>query len=354
MKKLLILAVTLCCGLGFESVAWAQTAVQTTAGSKVRVQLIDGSQILGVTPSESIKVKLEFSELTIPLEKIRRIELKPKSSIARIELLNDDILSGQLVSDSIMLQALFGGVDLKWEHLKSIDRLPPTTSGSMPIRKGLVAYYSFDHGQEGIGADDAAEKFRAEVNGAKWIEGGKLGGAAEFDGKSSLTVAHHDALNFTKGLTLSAWIKPDDTDRYGYAMIAGKTTGSSWSGGFGLAKMSGDAENVHFFVNYYSSMVVKAPVQAGQWTHVAGTFDGGTLKIFVNGKEAEVLNIKASDGTSSVDVATVNVPLMFGSDQSGYFWKGKLDETALFDRALSDEEVLRLYEAGGTQFSAAK
>jgi hypothetical protein len=333
---------------------------QGPTGSKVRAQLVDGSQIFGVTPSESIKLKLEFSELTIPLHKVRRIELKPKSPAARVELLNDDVISGQLVSDSTPVEALFGRVELKWEHVRFLDILPPRSTGSMPIRKGLVAYYSFDHGQESLGADDASEQFRAEVKGAKWIKEGKLGGAVEFNGKSTLTFEHAEALNFTKSLTLSAWINPNEIDRYGYAMIIGKTTGSSWQGGYGLARMSGDQENVYFFVNNYSSTVVKAPVKSGQWSHVVGVFDGKMLRIYVNGKEIESLpsnrgaKVQEPSQVQESGIEPVTAPLIFGSDTSGYFWKGKLDETALFDRALSNEEISRLYEAVGTEPTATK
>jgi hypothetical protein len=318
---------------------------------RVRAHLIDGSQVNGITRNESLKLKLDFSELTIPLTKVRRIEMKDKSNLARILLMNEDVLSGQIASESSPIEALFGKFELRWEHLKSLDILPPRASGAMPVRKGLVAYYSFDHGQEALGIDDASEKFHGEASGAKWIEKGKRGGAAEFDGNSTLTFAHDQGLDFTQSLTLSAWIHPNESDRSGYAMIIGKTAGSSWNGGYGLARMSGDQENVYFFVNNYSRTAVKAPVKSGDWSHVVGTFDGKMLRIYVNGKEIE--SLPASPHAKVRDLALlpkmgiqpVSAPLMFGSDQSGYFWRGKLDETALFDRALSSDEIRELFEA---------
>lgn len=333
---------------------------QEKTGSRLRAHFTDGSQVYGTTSSDSIKLKLDFSELSIPLEKVRRIVWTPKTLAARVELENDDVLTGSIANETIPLSAIFGKLDLRLEHLKSLERLPPQSAGSMPIRKGLVAYYSFDHREDSLGVDDAAEKFRAEVKGVKWIESGKLGGAAEFDGASALSVPHDDALNFTKGLTLSAWIHPAQADRYGYAMVVGKTSGSSWQKGFGLARMSGDAENLYFFVNNYSRNAVKAPVKADRWSHVAGVFDGKAIKIYVDGKQVESLSLAESAkelGSSSpdlVEIQPINVPLMFGCDQSGYFWKGKLDEAALYDRPLSDEEILRLYEVGGSEIAAKK
>lgn len=329
---------------------------QTSDGSRVRVQLIDGSQLFGVTPSESIQLKLEFSELTIPLSKVRRVEWKPKSTTARVELMNEDVISGQLLSATIPVDALFGRVELRCEHLKSLDRLASESAGSMPIRKGLVAYYSFDHGLDSLGADDAHEKFVADVKGAKWVQEGRLGGAAEFDGFSSLTAPHDDALNFSKGLTLSTWVRQSEAGRSGYAMLIGKTSGSSWSGGYGLARMSGDAEHLYFFVNHYTGPVVKAPVKAGEWTHVVGVCDGDAVKIFINGKEVQSTPLTTSasqkDESMSGPITPVTMPLMLGSDQSGYFWSGMLDETALFDRALTNEEISRLYDVGASSLVA--
>jgi hypothetical protein len=316
---------------------------QTSREIRLRAHLTDGGMLVGTTTAESITLKTAYGELTLPLSNVRRVEWEPQSQSAKVELENRDVISGKVAGDYLPINTLFGKVDLSHRHIHFLERLAPEASGWIPIRKGLVAYYSFDHGQDALGVDDASEKHRAEVSDAKWIKTGKRGGAAIFNGAATLSVPNADELNVAQGLTLSLWMKSSD-ERHGYAMIAGKTRGSSWSGGYGLARMSGDSENVYFFVNSYTGPAVKAAVAKGQWTHVAGTCDGQVVKIFVNGKLAE--STRMTEGSSKTPIQKVDVPLMLGSDQSGYFWKGTLDEAALFDRALEETEIARLYDAG--------
>ncbi len=325
-------------------------------GAKIRVQLIDGSQLLGAASDESIRVQLEFAELTIPLTKIRRVEWVGKERTTRIELENGDQLSGKVLAESMAMKAIFGKVNLPLTLLQSIERLPPSTLGFIPIRDGLVAHYSFDHGQEAIANDDASEKYNGQVKEAKWLEKGKRGGAIQFDGNSSVTIPHDKALNPSKAVSVSAWIYPRD-ERAGYAMIVGKTTGSSWSGGYGLVRMSGDADNVYFFVNGYTTSMVKAPVPSGAWSHLLGVCDGETVRIYLNGKEAQSIPLSPTYSAAPAAATTgplleVEMPLMFGSDMSQYYWKGDLDEVAIFNRALSEKEIIRIYEAGAQQLVA--
>ncbi len=81
-----------------------------------------------------------------------------------------------------------------------------------------------------------------------------------------------------------------------------------------------------------------------QWTHLAGTYDGTDMKLYVNGALVGML-----PGVSYIpnDFA----PLWIGAGQTelqnigGFFWLGKVDEVALYDRALTDQEVIDHYAA---------
>lgn len=325
-------------------------------GDRLRILLIDGSQLMGEAFEESIRVQHEFGEFVVPLSKLRRIEWVGKERTTRIELENGDQLSGKLLADSLTIKAIFGKVELPLPLMQTIERLPSSTLGHLPIREGLVAYYSFDYGDGALANDDASEKYNGQVKDAKWLEKGKRGGAIQFNGGESVTIPHDKALNPSKAVSVSAWINPRE-DRAGYAMIVGKTTGSSWSGGYGIVRMSGDADNVYFFVNGYTTSMVKAPAPKGEWSHVLGVCDGETVRIYLNGKESQKIPLAAPYGvqqsaTTAGPLLEVEAPLMFGSDMSQYYWKGDLDEVAIFDRALDEKEIIRIYEAGSQQLVA--
>ena len=82
-----------------------------------------------------------------------------------------------------------------------------------------------------------------------------------------------------------------------------------------------------------------------KWYHVVGTYDSKEMKIYVNGK---------LEGTSGVQSGAINYPdrIFFSigaykDDNEDFVHKGMLDEVRLYDRALSEKEVLNNMEAEG-------
>ena len=80
-------------------------------------------------------------------------------------------------------------------------------------------------------------------------------------------------------------------------------------------------------------------ISPGNWQLVVGTYDGTTGTLYVDGK-AVASGPFAPPGTVTLPV---NIGAYFAG---GLGWKGRIDETQIFDRALSAAEVQALYEAG--------
>lgn len=75
------------------------------------------------------------------------------------------------------------------------------------------------------------------------------------------------------------------------------------------------------------------------WLHVVMTANGDQLRLFEDGQL--VANTQCEMMTTS-DSATV----WFGTDANGLgMWNGRIDELALFDKALSDTDIADLYQA---------
>jgi len=69
------------------------------------------------------------------------------------------------------------------------------------------------------------------------------------------------------------------------------------------------------------------------WTHLASTYDGTTLKIYVNGN-------LSSTKTVSGAVQSNSNPLRIGGNYPyGQFFEGKIDEVRVYNRALSQGEI---------------
>jgi hypothetical protein len=161
--------------------------------------------------------------------------------------------------------------------------------------------------------------------------------SVSFNSNGYVTVPDSAALRPSL-LTVEAWINPDLASS-GYATVLMKTTNTGWGDGYGLLRpASGD--KLRFFVNNWSGpSTVEADVPKNQWSHVAGTYDGSALKLYVNGVLVASTNYSAPINHSLQ-------PLLIGAGQGGYYWRGLLDEVAIYPTALSAAQIAAHYQRG--------
>jgi hypothetical protein len=77
----------------------------------------------------------------------------------------------------------------------------------------------------------------------------------------------------------------------------------------------------------------------GQWYHVAVTRNASTYNLYLNG-------VRVATSKNRVDaIQDAAAPLTIGNAED-YFFKGRLDEVEIFDRALSASEIKSIYDAG--------
>ncbi|HDD42731.1 MAG TPA: LamG domain-containing protein, partial [Nitrososphaeria archaeon] len=82
-----------------------------------------------------------------------------------------------------------------------------------------------------------------------------------------------------------------------------------------------------------------ADVQAGEWYHVATTFDGTTWRIYVNGEvKAETTKYAGAIGTNTETL------YISSRRESSSFWKGRISFVRIYNRALSQGEIIQNYD----------
>lgn len=202
---------------------------------------------------------------------------------------------------------------------------------------GLVAWFPGDgNGLDLQGGDSASILGPA---GAVTVVAGKVAQALQFNGGGYLQVIDQPALDPTAAVTLEAWINPSVADG-AYGMVAFKgNTGSAGGQPYSMFfNANPGARTVDFRVGNDSTFdalggVTQLPLNT--YTHVAATYDGTTMRIYINGV------LDASKTTTIGPLANSSLPLLIGHGH-----RGILDELGIYNRALAQSELQAIVAAG--------
>jgi hypothetical protein len=210
------------------------------------------------------------------------------------------------------------------------------TSGPVTVtveNSFLVAAYSFDEGGGSNAADASGNGNAGALNGAAWTTVGKNGGALSFDGvNDSVTVADSGSLDLTEGMTLEAWVRPTELSGSWRTVLLKEQPGGL---AYGLyAHTSSQGPSVHISTGGSEPRARSASAIAGDaWTHLAGTYDGATLRLYVNGALAES---QAAGGA----ISTSTGALWIGGNSVWSEWfQGLIDDVRVYNRALTGAEI---------------
>jgi hypothetical protein len=208
--------------------------------------------------------------------------------------------------------------------------------GQLP--SGLVALWS---GEDN--ANDSLGKSEGQVLNQTGFAPGKVGKAFDFDGVGSyVNVPSNPAIKMTGPFTIMAWINYSRTsgNYQDSVMVVTKGIDAVTSMDWGLGISPAQKLRPHAQIGpdwiYFDC---DTTLQTGVWYQVAMVYSGTNIQGFVNG---------TADGNKVVSgalLATDN-PLRIGAYASVYppaFFSGKIDELALYNRALSAEEIQKIY-----------
>ncbi|MDR2848960.1 MAG: glycoside hydrolase family 99-like domain-containing protein, partial [Verrucomicrobiota bacterium] len=200
---------------------------------------------------------------------------------------------------------------------------------------GLLAWWAFD---EGDAADDATLDYSGHglggvLHNAKRAPGVN-GGALVCDGGSA-SVAHAPALSPTNAFTLACWVKTDLPGQK-HVWFINSIFGGSTTSGFRLGLQDGRPCFGVPVTSFSHHLAGRAALPVGRWVHLAGTFDGRTMRLYMDG---------ALQGTLERPEPLVpnTKPLCLGNYDTGHsaHFTGLLDEVKLYDRALPEEALRR-------------
>ncbi len=167
---------------------------------------------------------------------------------------------------------------------------------------------------------------------------GKVNKAFDFGGSDGVNVGKPVAMQFTNGMpfSVSAWAYPVGADAHQRVFAADKGAGTH---GYRLGR---DISGVWGFYldDTAGTALLGDGVITDTWTHIAGVYDGSEMFLYENGVVIDSLAIADWDPDySQVDAFGIGYRPTGGAN----YFKGKIDEAAVFGRALSSNEVYRLF-----------
>jgi nitrogen fixation-related uncharacterized protein len=219
----------------------------------------------------------------------------------------------------------------------------PTSFISGTLKKGLVAYYPFD----GSARDQSGNGNNGEVHNVVLTSDrfGNANSAYSFDGSSSyVKISNGHSFDFANNFSVAFWVNPA-ANQTAWAKIFSKTalanSESSW-----VIQQDGFILN-HFqpaYRQFVSDSWFKSSntgLAASQWNHYSITKENTKLNSYLNGNL-----VSTSFGTYPSIKTNGNLPLFIGAVDAtnGYYLKGVLDDIVIFNRTLTANEVLKLYQ----------
>lgn len=177
---------------------------------------------------------------------------------------------------------------------------------------------------------------------------GKVGGALTFNGNNQhVRFSNSPSLNPPDALTLECWVYVEQYPTNDCVTIASKEDLSprvvQHQYGLGLVNYTGEWV-VGIQVELLGGLVMlegRTRVSLRHWHHVAMTYDGSTLRVYLNG------NLDVTAPATGL-IKTSTAPFQIGGHSRGpWNLNGRVDELSLYHRALTPAEIRSIYNAGG-------
>jgi hypothetical protein len=192
-----------------------------------------------------------------------------------------------------------------------------------------IAWWHFDE-RRGTIAYDSIGSNHGTVQGAAWTSG-KVAGALSFDGVDDVvtTPVNIEQAGRSEGVTLCAWVYPESIEWGRHQVISTDDGGYDWS-------LLCEGETWQVFIGNESANTELA-VNPGQWQFVAAVFEPNSGVWFYKNDQKVFI--------PSIDYDTSDNNIAIGNNPGPWdeCFPGKIDEVRVYDRALSADQIARVF-----------
>jgi hypothetical protein len=223
-------------------------------------------------------------------------------------------------------------------------------STSLFSDSNLVSYYRM----EGNSNDSKGSNNGTDTSITYSTSNGKFGQGAGFGGSSYIDLGNPSNLNVGH-ISVAFWLQVGSLSADSVPASKYTDTTASWLFYIDGTGSSGFHNKIRFnitrdgtsesFANKATSDDVLTP---GVWYHVVGTYDGSTVKLYINGQlQSDSTTVSGSIFSGS---ANVKIGAWLPSNSTTLPSGSKVDDFAIFSRALTATEVANLQIGNGNQF----
>jgi hypothetical protein len=248
--------------------------------------------------------------------------------------------------------------DAALNNISAAEALAASPAAGGPIQSGLVGSWNMDQATGTGAAADSINANHATLTGMDpendWVAG-QVGRALDFDGgNDQAVVGRISQIADSPEMTISLWVRNDGGNENNEGVFQHKDpTDATFNQSFhGLNTPSGggNANDIEGRANRVSNQSTGADsLPVGDWTHVVQVFKGNEFnRVYINGQlAADVTPTSPLDIVDNIKSGP-NGSWRFGNDAccGNRFFDGAMDDTGLWNRAISEEEIATIYQAG--------
>ncbi|MBI1928691.1 hypothetical protein HYR99_31160 [Candidatus Poribacteria bacterium] len=324
------------------------------AGIQQSIETFVDTSSLSESLDETIRNAIQFDASGFPSGRYPfRLRLTSNYPFSRV--------SSTVNGEALVTNEMGSSLGMGWT-LEGIQRLHPQPDGSALLTEsgsalvftsgvpGLVSWWPGDGN-----ANDIVNGNHGTLQNGATFAAGKIGQAFSFDGVDDVIAIPNSAtgsLDVTNNqITIDAWVFPTSlsqpANEFNEVIIVDKFLVPGSGPGYALALNAGRPLLALATAGGTTFIASTTPVAVNAWSHVAATYDGTAVKIFINGQPVNT-QVLAGSATVSGNILHSAVDVTIGNDNTGLpvGMIGLIDEVEIYDRALTLSEIAAIFNAG--------
>ncbi|MBW8036619.1 MAG: DUF1565 domain-containing protein, partial [Planctomycetes bacterium] len=225
------------------------------------------------------------------------------------------------------------------------------TSDTFNPALGLVSHWKLDETSGPTASDSSGNGYDGTLeNGPEWdYDGGQIEGALLFDGSNDYVDIGTNVITTTE-FTVSGWAErygPGGGDNADNLIFQQRDMGLSSTISLYADKSSYVTAVIRSDEGGTAEQSITYPMMDyDEWHYYTMTVDANNFILYIDGKEvARTSNNQTGDYDTSIDYVQIGRS-SYSTSYHGYF-NGSIDDVRIYDRALTDNEVYKLYALGG-------